>query len=250
MPSAHRNLTPISRTGFILKFAVRPVLAGLLAAVLVSAWSDNHTTTTALSGGAEIAALAPTAPTPTTPKPREIWVAPAESTPTPAPRPVIEIPEVEPIVVEIKPIVVKTAPSADDPATYTGTYRIWIPALGINQAIHDWGCNGGLIPNRVEYWGCAEANNLYLLGHAWGVFKPIHDGYHTGALRVGLAVWYADKSGLTHRYRVSEIRHVVTAAYDDWIDWATGAMPGPTITLQTCDGAGNEYRILVRILPD
>ena len=28
-------------------------------------------------------------------------------------------------------------------------------------------------------------HNLYLLGHAWGVFAPIHDGYHSGALKVG-----------------------------------------------------------------
>ena len=56
-------------------------------------------------------------------------------------------------------------------------------------------------PRRVL--GLRRKNNLYLLGHAWGVFAPIHDGYHSGALKVGLTAWYADKSGDVHRYRIS-----------------------------------------------
>lgn len=133
--------------------------------------------------------------------------------------------------------------------SYNGVYHLWIPALGLSRSISDWGCNGGLIPNKVEYWGCVGRNNLYLLGHAWGVFAKIHDGYHSGALHVGLAAWYADKSGKVHRYVISQIRHVANKDYATWSQWAMAATSGPVITLQTCDGATSAYRILVRLIP-
>jgi hypothetical protein len=134
--------------------------------------------------------------------------------------------------------------------SYSGVYHLWIPALSLSRDIDDWGCNGGLIPNHVERWGCAGRNNIYLLGHAWGVFAKIHDGYHSGALHVGLVAFYADKSGVLHRYRVSAIRHVLNADYASWSGWATGASSTPIITLQTCDGSTSAYRILVRLVPD
>jgi hypothetical protein len=134
--------------------------------------------------------------------------------------------------------------------SYSGVYHLWIPALSLSRDIDDWGCNGGLIPNHVERWGCAGRNNIYLLGHAWGVFAKIHDGYHSGALHVGLVAFYADKSGTLHRYRISAIRHVLNANYDSWSGWATGASSTPIITLQTCDGPTSAYRILVRLVLD
>ncbi|MEA2620769.1 MAG: hypothetical protein QOC97_1542 [Chloroflexota bacterium] len=133
--------------------------------------------------------------------------------------------------------------------SFRGVYHLWIPALSLSRDIDDWGCNGGLIPNHVEYWGCAGRNNLYLLGHAWGVFAKIHDGYHSGALRAGLTAWYADKAGRVHRYRISWVRHVRNADYASWSQWAMASTSGPVITLQTCDGATSAYRILVRLVP-
>ena len=134
-------------------------------------------------------------------------------------------------------------------ASYSGVYHLWIPGLGLSRSISDWGCNGGQIPNKVEYWGCVGHNNLYLLGHAWGVFASIHDGYHSGALHVGLTAWYADKSGNVHRYVISQIRHVANKDYATWSTWAMAATSGPVITLQTCDGATSAFRILVRLIP-
>ena len=134
-------------------------------------------------------------------------------------------------------------------ASYKGVYHLWIPALGLSRGISNWGCNGGLIPNWVEYWGCVGKNNLYLLGHAWGVFAPIHDGYHSGALKVGLTAWYADKAGKVHRYRISWIRHVANKNYATWSTWAMASSSSQIITLQTCDGATSAYRILVRLVP-
>lgn len=133
--------------------------------------------------------------------------------------------------------------------SYHGVYHLWIPALSLSRDINDWGCNGGLIPNHVEFWGCVGRNNLYLLGHAWGVFAKIHDGYHSGALHVGLSAWYADKAGRVHKYRISWVRHVRNADYASWSTWAMAATSGPVITLQTCDGATSAYRILVRLVP-
>jgi hypothetical protein len=145
----------------------------------------------------------------------------------------------------------KPAPVAPRTVTvsYHGVYHLWIPALSLSRDIDDWGCNGGLIPNHVEYWGCAGHNNLYLLGHAWGVFAKIHDGYHSGALRAGLAAWYADKAGRVHRYRIAWVRHVRNADYASWSQWAMAGASAQIITLQTCDGATSAYRILVRLVP-
>jgi hypothetical protein len=149
----------------------------------------------------------------------------------------------------------KPAPARPKPVTrkptvsYHGVYHLWIPALGLSRGISNWGCNGGLIPNRVEYWGCAGRHNLYLLGHAWGVFAPIHDGYHSGALKVGLTAWYADTSGKVHRYRISQIRHVANKDYASWSTWAMASSSSQIITLQTCDGPTSAYRILVRLVP-
>jgi Sortase family. len=155
------------------------------------------------------------------------------------------------IVAQAKTMVIAPKPTVvakPTTAAHVGVYHLWIPALGLGRGISDWGCRGGLIPDRVEFWGCAGRNNLYLLGHEYGVFAKIHDAYHSGALHVGLIAFYADKSGRVHRYRVSQIRHVANAAYATWSGWATGATSGPVITLQTCDGATSAYRILVRLV--
>ncbi len=177
--------------------------------------------------------LAP-APAPTRPE----VTAQAKTTPVTKPAPK---PKVAPAKAKV---VVKKAT-----VSYQGVYHLWIPALGLSRGISDWGCNGGLIPNRVEYWGCVGKRNLYLLGHAWGVFAPIHDGYHSGALKVGLTAWYADKAGKVHRYRISQIRHVANKDYATWSTWAMASSSSQIITLQTCDGATSAYRILVRLVP-
>jgi hypothetical protein len=148
-----------------------------------------------------------------------------------------------------KPKVVAPRVVAPRSTAFAGVYHLWIPALGLSRAISDWGCRGGAIPDRVEYWGCAGRNNLYLLGHAYGAFAAIHDGYHSGALHVGLIAYFADKAGRVHRFRISQIRHVANSTYGSWSGWAVGATSGPVITLQTCDGATSAYRILVRLVP-
>ena len=254
----------------------RPLLVGLLAigllasaSVVVAAPQASHTPTSAGSVQASVAQAVPVVAAPTAPL-TPLVVGPEREDPptieaaqgaairpqvvakpktvTTAPKPHATV--VKPKTVS-KPATVSKPKTVSKPTTvaYHGTYHLWIPALGLSHQIYDWGCNGGLIPNRVEYWGCPPKSNLYLLGHAWGVFKPVHDGYHSGALHVGLTAWYADKAGVTHRYKVSWIRHVANSDYGSWSQWAMAATSNKVITLQTCDGATSAYRILVRLVP-
>ena len=134
--------------------------------------------------------------------------------------------------------------------SYHGTYHLWIPALSLSRDINDWGCNGGLIPNHVEYWGCVPRSNLVPARPRLGRLRQDPRRLSLGALHVGLTAWYADKAENVHKYRISWIRHVrngglrVTGA-----KLAMAATSGQVITLQTCDGATSAYRILVRLVP-
>lgn len=122
-----------------------------------------------------------------------------------------------------------------------------ISALGINATIKSLSTCGGLISNAVYRWPCAGQNNLYLLGHAYGVFKTVHDGYHAGRLKAGMIALYVDSRGTTHRYRLSWVQDLPIATWGKGASWA--ATSGPVITLQTCDGASDSYRIIVRFVP-
>lgn len=105
------------------------------------------------------------------------------------------------------------------------------------------------MPNLVEEWTCSGSNNAYLLGHAWGVFKPLHDAYGAGRLRIG-QVAYFTSAGVTRAYKVAWIR-VVPDSYV-WNgqaggDWAWNVTAGPSLTLQTCWGPTSHERIIVRL---
>jgi hypothetical protein len=98
---------------------------------------------------------------------------------------------------------------------------------------------------RVYRWGCGGRNNVYLLGHAWSTFKPLHDAYVSGRLRSGMKVIYADVRGTVHTYSVIWWKVVppTTAA-----SWAWAAQSRPSMTLQTCVGANSAYRLMVRLV--
>jgi hypothetical protein len=127
---------------------------------------------------------------------------------------------------------------------YTGRNHMWMPALGINRTVYTFPCTRSVPPDNLVYrWGCAGANNVYLLGHAWGVFKPLHDAYVSGRLRVGMEVIYADGAGRIRHYRITTWR-VVLPTDGSWI----GAMSRPTMILQTCVGANSTYRLNVKLV--
>jgi sortase (surface protein transpeptidase) len=140
----------------------------------------------------------------------------------------------------------KTTTTKAAPA-YSGTNHMWIPALGMSRSVSGFACSRSTPPaNKVYRWGCAGKNNVYLFGHAWGVMKPLHDGYLNGKVKKGMKVVFADAKGHVHTYRVTEIR-VVTP---DQVSWAIAAQKVPSMTLQTCLGANSEKRLLVRLVID
>ena len=125
-----------------------------------------------------------------------------------------------------------------------GRNHVWIPALGINRSVAGYSCSSGYYPgNRVYRWGCAGGNNVYLFGHAFSVFKPLHDAYVRGRLRKGMKVFYAGASGKVSTYAVSWWRLTTPEKGT----WAYAGLSRPSLTLQTCVGARSQYRLIVRL---
>jgi len=136
--------------------------------------------------------------------------------------------------------------STSTAASYSGTNHVWIPALGINRSVHAFSCSRSRPPDEYMYrWGCAGANNVYLMGHAYAAMKPLHDAYVSGRLRVGMKAYYADGNGRVRTYAVRwwKLTRPTTEA-----SWAWAAQDVPSMTWQTCVGKNSEYRLMVRLV--
>ncbi|HEY3335373.1 MAG TPA: sortase [Candidatus Limnocylindrales bacterium] len=130
--------------------------------------------------------------------------------------------------------------------SHKGRNHFWFPSLGISRAVYSYPCSRSREPDNLVYrWGCAGRNNVYLLGHAWGVFKPLHDAYVGGRLHAGMKAYFADGSGRTHTYVVKwwKLTKPTTSA-----SWAWASLSVPSMTLQTCVGANSQYRVMVRLV--
>ncbi|HSL97247.1 MAG TPA: sortase [Candidatus Deferrimicrobiaceae bacterium] len=162
------------------------------------------------------------------------------------PAPTLAAPERPDSAVASQPVakkVTQSAPSA--PREFVGTDHFWMPALGISKRVHDYPCPRKRPPDNYVYrWWCAGHNNVYLLGHAATVFKPLHDAYVKGRLRVGMAAWYANANGKVTKYRITEWRVV----RPEESHWAIADQPVPSMTLQTCVGKNDEFRLNVRLV--
>jgi len=122
--------------------------------------------------------------------------------------------------------------------------HLWIPALGISRTVVFYPCSRTTGPGNYVYrWGCAGRNNVYLLGHASGVFKALHDAYVSGRLRVGTVATYADRYGHLTHFRLTTWQ--VVRPTD--VTWAS-SLRKPSMTLQTCIGANSQYRLDVRLV--
>jgi hypothetical protein len=144
-----------------------------------------------------------------------------------------------------KTVTPKAVPATSS-ASYHGRNHVWIPSLRINRSVTSFPCSRTRPPDNYMYrWGCAGRNNVYLLGHSYSVFKPLHDAYVGGRLKKGMKVIYADGAGRAHTYSVIWWRVVAptTAA-----SWAWAAQAKPSMTLQTCVGARSQYRLMVRLV--
>jgi hypothetical protein len=129
--------------------------------------------------------------------------------------------------------------------SYSGTNRFWIPSLGMSDRVHLYPCSRTRPPDNYMYrWGCAGRNNVYLLGHAYSVMKPLHDAYVQGRLKVGMVAIYANANGKVTYYKVTQWRVV------DPVDseWAIASQRVPSMTLQTCVGKDSQYRLNVRLV--
>ncbi|MEP7379466.1 MAG: hypothetical protein ABI725_07905, partial [Chloroflexota bacterium] len=139
------------------------------------------------------------------------------------------------------------------PMSFSGTSHFWYPAVDIDASWSWYGCDYGgpaTFPMGVFRWGCGPASNIYMLSHAASTFKKIRTAFHNGTLDVGQTVWYSNAQGDVTKWEVRWIRRV-TAQYLNATagDWALNDSPTPIMTLQTCDGAQSQLRIIVRLVP-
>ena len=192
------------------------------------------------------------------PTPQPTPKATAQPTPKATPQPTVK-PTPQPTVKPTpsatpSPTPQPTPNPTPAPVTYSGQSHFWYPALNIDAGWSWYGCDYGGDPDGlgagIYRWGCGPANNIYLLSHAWSTFKKLRLAYHSGALQVGQSVWYANAQGDVTHWRVRWIRRVTDEYLDATAgDWALNDSPTPIMTLQTCDGANDQYRIVVRIVP-
>lgn len=152
---------------------------------------------------------------------------------------------------KIAPAAAKQAPTTSSAThstatAFAGRNRVWIPALGTNRSVSPFACDRQRPPDNLVYrWGCAGTNNVYLLGHAYSVFKPLHDAYDHHRLKVGMKAYYADAAGTVHVYAVTWWRVTLPTPASKWA-WAPQSKP--SMTLQTCVGPNGRYRLMVRLV--
>lgn len=131
-------------------------------------------------------------------------------------------------------------------ASFKGRNRVWIPSLGINRSIAAFPCSRSRPPDNLVYrWGCAGSNNIYLMAHASGLFRPLHDAFVSGRLAKGMTVYYAGSDGRVRAFSVSWWK---TARPTTSASWAWAPQSRSSMTLQTCVGSNSEYRLFVRLV--
>jgi len=122
-----------------------------------------------------------------------------------------------------------------------------VPALGISRDVYEWGCRTGTLPNQVYHWACAGQGNIFLLGHAASVFKPIYEARRHGTLTLGMRLYWTSKTGVRSSFRLTRIAVVrlsnIYSASHYWI--FNGASPA-VVTLVTCYGYHDSKRIVAR----
>jgi hypothetical protein len=179
------------------------------------------------------------------PDARAHWVTLAAPRPAPKPAPKARAANEDTTQPKASSTTSNPPKSGQKAADHSGTNHFWMPSLGINRTVHAYPCPRTRPPDNYLYrWGCAGANNVYLLGHAYSVMDPLHDAYVGGRLRTGMAAWYATGGGKVREYRITEWRVV----RPDEAAWAIADQPVPSMTLQTCVGKNDAYRLVVRLV--
>ena len=128
-----------------------------------------------------------------------------------------------------------------------GTLRV--PGIGLYAPVYYWGCGNAVVPNLALRWGCVGSNNKFIVGHAYGVFHAYYLAYARHRLTTGLVATFTDTAGHATRYRLSWVRLVPKSYVWRGLTgerWAWNNTSTPTLTLQTCWGSTNAYRIVTR----
>lgn len=222
---------------------LRPLFIALSAVILAAATVSPAIALTPASSGLLASAQAGVSPAFLAVARGAVASASADAKPIPAAPPIALRPATQRAATAAKP---SNPAKATTATTFHGTNHVWIPALGISRGVGIFPCSRRQDPaNYVYRWGCAGTNNVYLLGHAYGVFKALYDAYYNGRLKVGLTAIYANAAGTIHTFRVAWWRVVKPTSAAKWA-WAS--LASPSMTLQTCLGAHSEYRLLVRLV--
>ena len=152
------------------------------------------------------------------------------------------------VVKAAKPAAKPAAKVAKPAAVLAGTNHFWFPALGISNKVHTFNCAGPYtIPSGIWHFGCNGPHNIYLMAHGWSDFKALRVAYRNGTLAKGMSAYCAGPDGTVLRYKVAWVRHVPVDEFNaSYWEWAINDVTA--VTLQTCDGAHSEYRIIVRLL--
>lgn len=155
---------------------------------------------------------------------------------------------VPPTPQKVKPEQVKPAPIVSRKPTYQGRNYLWFPSLGIHHAVSWYACSASyaLSYAAVYRWGCAGANNVYLMAHAGGIFGPLYTAYYAGRLKAGMLVVYADGDARIHYFRLQWWKTIPPAG--DVSSWAYDAQPVSSLTLQTCVGPDSSLRLVARFV--
>jgi len=130
-----------------------------------------------------------------------------------------------------------------------GTLRV--PSFGVSQTVYNWGCGPATVPNLVLKWGCVTTRNTFLTGHASGVFHWLYNAYVHNTWRAMHDAYFTTAKGVTTRYRISWIRLVPASYIYRGITgerWAWNNTAHPSLTLQTCWGSTNKYRLVFRFV--
>jgi hypothetical protein len=128
-----------------------------------------------------------------------------------------------------------------------GTLRIRL--IGLAVSVYHWGCGASTVPNLAIRWGCVKNNNKFIAGHAYGVFHPYHLAYARHRLKVGLIATFTDPAGHVARFKLAWVRLVPKTYIWRGLTgelWAWNNTSRAALTLQTCWGSTNAYRIVSR----
>ncbi len=128
-----------------------------------------------------------------------------------------------------------------------GTLRI--RRIGLAVSVYRWGCGASTVPNRAIRWGCVKSNNKFIAGHAYGVFHRYYVAYARHRLKRGLIATFTDPRGHVTRYKLAWVRRVPKTYIWRGLTgelWAWNNTSRAALTLQTCWGSRNTYRIVSR----